>query len=147
MPPRIQQSAIKSTGGKSERRQPPSMRQASRSGRDVEMSSPPPESPPTETREHLSRRVTVVKPPPKPEGDVSHLSYICSIFLLRCPSTAILAWMAESSSSAICAPARYALINDLFSRFLLRSWQARGTGLRVPHVISIIIPGLALNTL
>lgn len=76
MPPRIQQSAIKSTGGKSERRQPPSKRK--RSTRDMEMSSPPPPSPPAESRELLPRQVKVVKPPPKPEGDVSqslHMYY------------------------------------------------------------------------
>ena len=69
MPPRIQQSAMKSTGGKSERRQPPSKRK--HSIRDVEMSSPPPSSPPAETRELLPCRVKVVKAQPKPKGDVS----------------------------------------------------------------------------
>ena len=92
---RIQQSAIKSTGGKSERQQPPSARRAPRSTRDVEMSSPPPASPPTESRELLPRRAKVIKPPPKPEGDVSHLFHKYYTSLLLNFSTATRAWTEE----------------------------------------------------
>ena len=74
MPPCIQQSAIKFTGGKSERQQPPL--KCKHSIRDMEMSSPPPPSPPAEMRELIPRRVKVVKPPPKPKGDVSQPLHI-----------------------------------------------------------------------
>lgn len=93
--PRIQQSAIKTTGGKSERRQPPSARRASRSTRDIEMSSPPPASPPTESRELLPRLAKVIKPPPKPEGDVSHSFHKYYNSLLLISSTATRAWTVE----------------------------------------------------